>query len=845
MKKLNTIKSNTMFLKFLQVENLTALHPVMMNLGRGDMVGASMGLVNVLSGTGVLRKEPSQKPISGSKVSQWAGHILLSSLLLLTSLIANAQTNWAARSQQALADVAYGAGKYVAVGDYGLIRTSSDGMAWNAQVNETTQSQSLTSVIYANGRFVAVGYEGRILTSTDGLTWTKRASGTTKALTAVTFGNGKYVAVGFNGAILTSLDATTWALMSSNPADTYLDVVAGPNMFVAVGSNGVVKTSVTGSGWTARSIPVSGVDLRSITVGKNGEYFAVGSLSVVVSSKDGLTWKYHAVAPANMMLSGVAYNSASGQYVAVSLESNKVVASTDGVTWKPYATIVNTSLTSVRYIQGHFLATGYGNAIFSSPDGYSSWDHITINQEIDLYGAAFGNGRFVAVGEFVADYNRALAANAAVTSTDGINYSVGNTVKVAGGHARKFFNVAFGKGLFVAVGEDAIIQTSTDGKVWTSQKMILGKTLKSIAFGNGWFVAVGLDNLVMRSMDGKNWMQTTTGFSMESNGITFAQGRFMAVGMSGGIASSTDGLIWTNLKVNTPKQFKSIAYGNGLWVAVGYEGLGAWSLNGYTWYLYTFGWTDFNQVIFANGQFVAVANAAKIFTSPTGTGWTQRQSNTSIYYHFNSVVFANGLFSAVGTIGSVATSKADTKAGSARLQLTEPTYSTETNELTLNTTGGDGTDIEFMALDSTGWTSTAVQAIDAKLHEAKAGKPLILMARQGDQETYYVWDISAISAPEKPEPVFQEKSEVKSKFKAVAFPVPVQDQMTITIDDAAGQKVRIQLIDLTGRTVVDKTVDVAENHYEETMPMAQRQTGLYILRLATSKHMQAIKVMKQ
>ena len=57
---------------------------------------------------------------------------------------------------------------------------------------------------YGNGLFVAVGKYGTILTSRNGVKWIRRASGTSNDLNGVTYGNGIFVAVGRYGTILTS-----------------------------------------------------------------------------------------------------------------------------------------------------------------------------------------------------------------------------------------------------------------------------------------------------------------------------------------------------------------------------------------------------------------------------------------------------------------------------------------------------------------------------------------------------------------------------------------------------------------------------------------------------------------
>ncbi|WP_207641575.1 WD40/YVTN/BNR-like repeat-containing protein [Syntrophomonas palmitatica] len=81
-----------------------------------------------------------------------------------------------------LRSAAYGNGKYVAVGQYGTIMTSLDGINWTLQFSGT--SIYLTGVAFGAGLFVAVGMLGTILTSADGENWTRQDSGTDAGLTA-------------------------------------------------------------------------------------------------------------------------------------------------------------------------------------------------------------------------------------------------------------------------------------------------------------------------------------------------------------------------------------------------------------------------------------------------------------------------------------------------------------------------------------------------------------------------------------------------------------------------------------------------------------------------------------
>jgi len=97
-------------------------------------------------------------------------------------------------------DVAFGNGIFVAVGSGG-IWTSVNGVTWTFSLST---SQLLARIVFANGTFVAVGGFGTVLTSTNGISWKKRTVPTSSFLSGVTFGNGTFVATGANGAIIQS-----------------------------------------------------------------------------------------------------------------------------------------------------------------------------------------------------------------------------------------------------------------------------------------------------------------------------------------------------------------------------------------------------------------------------------------------------------------------------------------------------------------------------------------------------------------------------------------------------------------------------------------------------------------
>ncbi|MBR3490193.1 MAG: hypothetical protein IKH36_01760 [Bacilli bacterium] len=85
------------------------------------------------------------------------------------------------------ADIAYGNGKYVAVGKGGAIYSSTDKENWTAETSNV--SEDLLGIAYGNNKFVVVGNSGTIISSSGDGTWTAETSGTSTNITSIAFGN--------------------------------------------------------------------------------------------------------------------------------------------------------------------------------------------------------------------------------------------------------------------------------------------------------------------------------------------------------------------------------------------------------------------------------------------------------------------------------------------------------------------------------------------------------------------------------------------------------------------------------------------------------------------------------
>jgi hypothetical protein len=94
--------------------------------------------------------------------------------------------------------VAFGNGRWVAVGTVGKIAYSNDnGLTWTLTPSGTTDP--IFEVAYANGLWLAGSARGKMLSSTDGITWVDNITPFTQAhVTAITYDNGIWIAASSN-----------------------------------------------------------------------------------------------------------------------------------------------------------------------------------------------------------------------------------------------------------------------------------------------------------------------------------------------------------------------------------------------------------------------------------------------------------------------------------------------------------------------------------------------------------------------------------------------------------------------------------------------------------------------
>jgi hypothetical protein len=363
--------------------------------------------------------------------------------------------------------VAYGAGKFVAVGLNGSNGSSTTGQGY---LNGTTQVTTLRCIAYGFSKFVAAGDRGLIVTSTNGTAWTtaQQPEGTEANLTTVVAGDSQLVVFGEGDSAGVTMrnrfDGTGWIVQPFTVtgigfAPNINDALYAAGQYVAVGAEGVVVTSPDGQTWTTRRTRQPGLfndNFYGIAFGQNRLIVGGGHDPLMQSSDAGVTWTAIPGLPNQFTAWNLTYGPRWVSHFGGS-GTLRMNYSDDGLAWKPGVVVGsggNVSELGLGSLDGEPLHVGAGAQFGGgSPQAMVSWDGRNWNAieaaGIDYYvtGIAYGSGVFVAVGQGGAHVWASL---------DGAHWEpapAGFLPGVVG----EFRDVAYFQGHFYAVGPAGLI----------------------------------------------------------------------------------------------------------------------------------------------------------------------------------------------------------------------------------------------------------------------------------------------------------------------------------------------------------------------------------------------------
>ena len=441
-------------------------------------------------------------------------HISFSiTLLLFLTVSGHAQYSWEWQlpfpQGNDLRAIIYGKNRFVAVGPYGTVVTSDDGISWESQKSGGTLD--LSAVACNETTFVALGRDlakltNYVLYSDDGITWipVKLNSGAGNRFSAVTYGAGRFVAVGCLDQVLTSTDGKTWKINKFEHSRLLTDVAFGNGLFVAVGDDSCIYSSTDGEVW--KCALADSTPYHQFIDFCNGRFYSISALGMVTSSEDGVNWSQQKV----KTLEGMHYMFYDNGVYLVAGPLGRFAVSQDGNTWDVWYTENGSSHLSETYMgvvmhvaggNGIFVAVGDYGVISTSPDGFS-WTRRTIGMGNNVLSVAYGNNGYVAIGW----YGRLL------TSPDGKVWS--ESILDSTIHFNSLVRInnsfvalptfAYEKLLDTPIYEDLSdgeYFVSPNGRDWSQHSVGPDKQVTRMTYANGLYAAVCVDGIFCRLGD--------------------------------------------------------------------------------------------------------------------------------------------------------------------------------------------------------------------------------------------------------------------------------------------------------------------------------------------------------
>jgi len=281
--------------------------------------------------------------------------------------------------------------------------------AWTAVADSKFDTTHIFNIAWGNNKFVAVGKFGKMAYSSDGINWTAVADskfGSTDDIDGIVWGNNKFFAGGWGNYISYSSDGIIWSQTAALPgsySSSVNGIAWGNNKFVAVGSQSKIMHSPDGINWTAVANSTFSNSVNCVAWGNNKFVAGGNNGAMAYSSSDGTTWTAVANSTFDNSGGGTIYNIAFGnnKFVAVGM-SGKMAYSSDGINWMAVgdSKFGASTIQSITWGNNKFVAVGGNGKIAYSSDGIN-WTAVAdskFGSSSQIRGIAWGNNKFVVVG---------------------------------------------------------------------------------------------------------------------------------------------------------------------------------------------------------------------------------------------------------------------------------------------------------------------------------------------------------------------------------------------------------------------------------------------------------------
>lgn len=555
-------------------------------------------------------------------------------------------SDWILRQDsRKLEDVVWTGKRYVGVGSEGVLATSEDGATWESRSGATTED--LTRIAWNGSALVAISSEA-IHTSRDGLTWTSRRF-PGEALSDLAWTGKEFVVAGAFGEVYISVDAVKWDRVSSG-IDGDLDRITWNESLLVVADfdQGGIATTRNRKTWTLLASDAPLFDLQWA----GSQFAAIGSNDRLLFSRDLESWSSNDLS-APMELARLVWTGSLILAPSSGKDGECWKWERDSANWSAIHTSISASVASLRVHGDRVYALGEGG-LAESLDSGRTWKALR-NAKWDNYlDVAWDGTRFHVVGQgssidagtassmlesvdglvwrevdrsvsLRSVVNNRIASSASVTVMAGYDSKARSAsisaFEAATGReistslsAGSFHDVAWTGSLFVAVGANAGILASRDGKAWESVHGGGATTLLGASGGGPTLVAIGMGSETFSSLDGRNWTGRSLGRNDSLIEVVWAGSRYVAIGNFGKILTSPDGVAWEALPRASWRVQSGLVWTGGEIVVADHDGTIHSSSDGLQWSVDTIPGVEIRALVWTGNALVVVGNDAVVAT---------------------------------------------------------------------------------------------------------------------------------------------------------------------------------------------------------------------------------------
>jgi len=520
----------------------------------------------------------------------------------------------------------------VAVGDGGIIFSSTDGCHWTEQ-RENGPNDALSDIVWTGDQFIVVGWNATLISSPDGITWTWIGIDPHSHLYSVAASDTLLIAVGSSSNVYSSRDGIEWSPLNTGITEDVFAVNYANDLWLIGAGNGQCYRSVDGITWAPASL--SPIERRQFVAFAASDslfygltrYYSSGwnpplTLTVRCSSNGSNwfslgnldAWNIWDICWTGSELVAVG----EGTNYHLGMPDGLVFSSTGGADFVEHITEAPFALAAAETFNGELLVGGSGGYIL----GGSQADDLSVRTSgAGITGIVWNGSEYVAV----------TARGTIMRSPDGENWSET--------HSRvstQFERLAFSGEKYVTLGglgAPLDIYTSADADTWTRTQTFEDVVLKDVTWGGGNFVVCAQKGSIYLSTDGETWDRHFVGDSVQLRSICYDGDRYLAAARDS-VYTSNNGIDWTKPTVDpadTRPIIESLIWTGMQYAAVGSDSLGYvyTSSDAVHWTEHELGPQDFlNDIAWTGRQYIVCGRSGTLLTSSDANSWISVATGT-------------------------------------------------------------------------------------------------------------------------------------------------------------------------------------------------------------------------